>query len=799
MVRTFITFLLIISTSFAQDKKEEEKEKDPLAGHSYHGEAFNEGPRQSAYLMGGTGNVDFEITTKSDLAHKFFLQGVGQIHGFWYFEAERSFRQAAVHDPKCAMAYWGMAQANTSNQKRALEFLSKAYEHIEGVSEREKMWIDSYAARLGLPTDEKGLEAYRKDKKKFKPKRSDKDRRGDYVKKLEEIVLKYPKDLEAKAFLVVTLYLNARGGHPINSHVAVNSLAMEVIREKPLHPTHHFIIHLWDRKKPEIALDSASKCGQGSPSVAHMWHMPGHIYSRLHRFADAAWQQEASARTDHRHMMNDLVLPDQIHNFAHNNEWLCRNLINLGRVHDALSLSKNMSELPRHPKYNNLGKRGSTNYGRQRLFQCLNTFEMWEESIRLKDSIYLEPTDINKEKVKRLRLLGRAYYNQGDIVNGDKVSAELTELYAQIKRKAIKDHEDKQKKAAEAAKKKPVKKEVAKKGAKKPVKKDAKPKKRPVSKDEELAEDALFEMKLVKAMTQGKTAEVIKERKDLNGLDEWVKVRAYIATKDFKKALEITQKSVDSNKNKVVNLARHVYTLFQSGDKKKAKENFDYLRTISEYVDLGALPFIRLTEAAAEFGYPENWCLQNKKYDDVGNRPELSSLGPFRWQPVKSPDFELPNSEGEMVSLKSLNKNQPVLLIFYLGAGCLHCVEQLNAFAPMKAKFEKAGIKLIAVSTETVKELKSSVDSYSDNKKFPFPIYANKELDVFKKFRCYDDFEKMALHGTFLIDRNGFIRWQDISYEPFMKPDFLLKESQRLLGQPEELIYGKKLPELLGI
>ena len=75
-------------------------------------------------------------------------------------------------------------------------------------------------------------------------------------------------------------------------------------------------------------------------------------------------------------------MPDQIHNFAHNNEWLCRNLMNLGRVQDALSLTKNMCELPRHPKYNSL-KKGSSQYGRLRLFQLLNTFEMWDEALAL--------------------------------------------------------------------------------------------------------------------------------------------------------------------------------------------------------------------------------------------------------------------------------------------------------------------------------------------------------------------------------------------------------------------------------
>ncbi|HAL70993.1 MAG TPA: hypothetical protein DCP71_04385, partial [Verrucomicrobiales bacterium] len=71
---------------------------DPLPGHSLHGEAFNEGPRQAAVLMPGTGKVDFKISTKNAEAQKFFNQGVGQLHGFWYYEAERSFRQVALLD-----------------------------------------------------------------------------------------------------------------------------------------------------------------------------------------------------------------------------------------------------------------------------------------------------------------------------------------------------------------------------------------------------------------------------------------------------------------------------------------------------------------------------------------------------------------------------------------------------------------------------------------------------------------------------------------------------------------------------
>src|SRR5438128_9730124 len=61
--------------------------------------------------MDGMGKVDFQIPTSSKDADAFFNQGVAQLYGFWFVEAERSFLQAAKLDPNAAMAYWGIAMA----------------------------------------------------------------------------------------------------------------------------------------------------------------------------------------------------------------------------------------------------------------------------------------------------------------------------------------------------------------------------------------------------------------------------------------------------------------------------------------------------------------------------------------------------------------------------------------------------------------------------------------------------------------------------------------------------------------
>jgi alkyl hydroperoxide reductase subunit AhpC len=70
------------------------------------------------------------------------------------------------------------------------------------------------------------------------------------------------------------------------------------------------------------------------------------------------------------------------------------------------------------------------------------------------------------------------------------------------------------------------------------------------------------------------------------------------------------------------------------------------------------------------------------------------------------------------------------------------------------------------------------------NDGFPFPILSDGTLATFKAYRAFDDFENQPLHGTFLIDGSGFVRWQDISAQPFTSGTWLLAEARRLLSLP---------------
>ncbi len=757
-----VIFLVSGGIVFAQDATDQKPVKEILAGHSSHGEAFNEGPRQAAYLMPGTGTVRFPTTTTNPEAEKFVEQGVGQLHGFWFFEAERSFRQAAMIDPECAIAYWGMAMANQVNEDRAKGFISEAVKRIDQASDRETQYIHALNAYLEADPEKK------------------KKRAQDYTKALERIIYEYPEDIEAKALLALQLWKNRSSEIPIASHLAVDALLQQVFAAQPMHPCHHYRIHLWDYEKPEVAITSAARCGQTSPNIAHMWHMPGHIFSRLHRYNDAAWQQEASARVDHAHMMKDQVLPDQINNFAHNNEWLIRNLIHVGRVQDAVDLAKNMIELPRHPKYNNLGNRGSSYYGRLRLFQVLRTFELWDLLIELSDTPYLDATDTLKEQIKRLRFLGTAHFHKGDDESGDKQLSLLDGLLEEQQMKqdrAVKEAEEKAQTEIKKAEEKPSK-EEQEKSIKEAREKAAQKSEQDIS----AIEKAILSLEGYRQLLIKDPEEGIALLRKANESEPWLS-QAEAKAGNMETALEQLGKWVDENPGEVQPLAMLAEIQWEAGNQDEAIVSFKRLRELSGPMDMDVPVFLRLKPIAEKLELGSDWRLAYRVPDDVGKRPNLDELGPFRWQPTAAPDWELKDATGTSYTLRQF-RGQPLIVIFYLGYGCLHCAEQLEAFAPMAEAFAEADVQLIAISTDDQKGLKNSLDNYK-NGTFPFPLVSNADLDVFKAYRAYDDFEKVTLHGTFLIDREGMVRWQDTSFEPFMEPKFVLKEYLRLFGQQQ--------------
>jgi len=716
-------------------------------GHSSHGETFNEGPRQAAVVLPGMAAITFATSATSPEAQAFIEQGIAQLHGFWFLEAERSFRQAAFLQPDLAIAYWGCAMANLENRSRAIGFIDKAVERlIDSTPRREKLYVEALDHFLkAKPKDDATNE------EKDTAKRNAHER---YLADLEKIIDEFPGDIEAKSLLVLSLYRANEEGVKIQSYYAINAILDDIFEIQPLHPAHHYRIHLWDHRRSENALDSAAKSGPSMPGIAHMWHMPGHTYSSLNRYADAVWQQEASARVDHAAMTRSRVMPDQIHNFSHNNEWMVRNLIYLGRADGAVRHSKNLIDLPRHPKYNTYNK-GSFRFGSDRLLQTLSSFNRWDEMISLTQGRYLGVTGDNEADDETKLWTAVAYFMTKKTVEGAKCLRELKRKSLAVQSRLL-DAEERT---------------------------ESDP---PIDADKLNGELKRLRKQIARASAADAASrgdkEAFAEHTKTADLDTVLHAQWLAMAGDLDGAKTMAEKAVDSGHGQVRPLAVLADILWRQGNRDEALKQFEKLRTVAHSADLETPLLVALKPLIDEAKIEGDWRIAMEPAGDLGERPELSTLGPEAWQPPAAASFVVRSHTDDEIQSTSWD-GKPRLVIFYLGFGCLHCVEQLKAFGPHIEAFKEAGIDVIGISSEDTATLAKGIAAFEES--IAVPLFSDPDASAFKAYRCWDDFESVALHGTFLIDAAGHVRWQDIGPEPFVDVEFLLNESKRLLSPGE--------------
>jgi peroxiredoxin len=702
----------------------------PAAGHSLHGEAFDDGPRHHAELMPGMGKISFNVSTRSPEAQEFVNQGVAQLHSFFYFEAERSFRQAAVIDPDCPMAYWGMAMANVNNARRARGFLKEAHKREAAMTPREKLYL---TALDGL----------------FKEGASDKDHRQAFQDGLESIVQDFPGDIDARAWLAMASWQNGAGG----SRQAIDTVIDSVLQVEPMHPgAHHYRIHLWDGNKPARALRSAALYARTAPGIAHAWHMPGHTYTGVKRYGDAAYQQEGSARVDHAYMMRQGVMPFEIHNYSHNNQWLVTSYSHVGRVHDAITVARNLVEQPRDPNRNGKNDGGSPQRnGRLRWAEILTRYELWDELIAATESGALDWSDIPIERREKAYTLGLAYAARGD-------KARLAEQIGMLKTLAAADSKGNAGGGAAA----PAKKAAAGRGS--------------------AAEAALAELEGHQLLARGEVIAAFDRFGKATSMRPEALARAHLAARNFGFAEGTARSAVDKQPNQVPPLAAVVEILHAVGKTDEAREAFRKLEPLASEADWDVPVFQRLAPVVAAWRTrattPEPRRPETPTDDATIERIDLTTLGPLAWSPTPAQPLAGPDSDGHDWTLAD-HRGRGVVVLFFLGGKCAHCMQQLDLFGKAIKNLGALEADLVAVSSDdalATRALKQNADKIV----FPMPIVPDPKLDIFKKYHAIDDFEGQPLHAIYLIDARGEVRYRRISAEPFLDVDFVKAELARV-------------------
>ncbi|MHA3770610.1 redoxin domain-containing protein [Verrucomicrobiota bacterium sgz303538] len=720
-----------------------------------HVETLTTPPYQRAVLLSGIGSISFPITTKSPEAQRFFNQGVAQLHGFWHSEAERSFRQVLTLDPNCAMAYWGMAMANIRDARRATGFIKEAILKASSASSREQQWINAYA-HLYVGTS--------------KP---DPGRRREVVDALEKLCLDFPDDIEARAFLLFQLWDNFDRGLPRPSSFMVDGLAQQVLAKQPLHHgVHQYLLQLRTPSGGERSATTLARAvGQAAPSIAHQWYSAGQALAGIGNYTEASLQYEAAARVEHAHLFTRRMLPDESHLYVENYRALTESLMHTGRVREAIDLAKSLIDLPRGGPDSDSASR----VGQAQLLRILLDHEMWAELLALDGTRYLPALPDTRDETTRLRALGIAAFRSGQMERGRTFLRQLQIVRMKVRGRRMEAAE----KAESDAKKRGLLEEE--------IIQDIAAAFRAHAAEIENVEGALSEISLAQALLQGDRDEATRRLKEIKDLPSLREAQVRFALDQRTAAIDVAKKAVEENPAQILPLAVLSDLQWRSGERDAALQTFQKLRPLSVDIDLTLPVFSRLEPVAKALSLPSDWRMAKISGEAAikasGSRRDLEKLGPSSWSPWAAPAWNLTDGDGKSRTLTEF-RNRPVLMLFYLGSGCVHCIEQLNSFAPLAEKFADAGIDLMAVSTESPEELHKTWEKAKSGEGFPFPLLADPGLAVFKTYQAFDEFNDKALHGAFLIDGTGLVRWRNIGAEPFTEPEWLLAEAKRLLGTP---------------
>jgi tetratricopeptide (TPR) repeat protein len=229
------------------------------------------------------GSVHFSTSCSGEVVVS-FNRAVALLHSFQYEQAREAFGAIAARDPKCALAYWGIAMSHyhglwgNGNVVAGREALAKAQEIASSnakTSAHDRAYIDALA------------EIYREDAK---------DRTAHaqaFEHKMGEVQAGYPSDTEAAIFHALTLAITApKTDKTFANQRKCGEILEPIFSKQPHHPgVAHYIIHCYDNPVlAEKGLGAARMYAKIAPASAHANHMPSHIFTRV-----GAWDESIAS------------------------------------------------------------------------------------------------------------------------------------------------------------------------------------------------------------------------------------------------------------------------------------------------------------------------------------------------------------------------------------------------------------------------------------------------------------------------------------------------------------------------
>jgi len=129
-----------------------------------------------------------------------------------------------------------------------------------------------------------------------------------------------------------------------------------------------------------------------------------------------------------------------------------------------------------------------------------------------------------------------------------------------------------------------------------------------------------------------------------------------------------------------------------------------------------------------------------------------------------APDFELKDQHGQPVRLSDFRGLKSVMLLFYPFAFTGVCTGELCTIRDELPRFQKDDVQVLAVSCDSVFTLRV----FSEREALDYPLLSDfwPHGATAQAYGVFDDVVGVAARGTFVIDKQGVVRWQVLNAIP---------------------------------
>ncbi|MEW2073976.1 peroxiredoxin [Streptomyces sp. NPDC017966] len=130
----------------------------------------------------------------------------------------------------------------------------------------------------------------------------------------------------------------------------------------------------------------------------------------------------------------------------------------------------------------------------------------------------------------------------------------------------------------------------------------------------------------------------------------------------------------------------------------------------------------------------------------------------------KAPDFELKDNHGATVRLSDFHGRKNVVVLFYPFAFTGVCTGELCEVRDRLPQFSDRDTQVLAVSNDSIHTLRV----FAEQEDLEYPLLSDfwPHGNVSRAYGVFDEDKGCAVRGTFIIDKEGVVRWTVVNGLP---------------------------------